>query len=235
MKRRTDKNQNNRKNTTVWIKKLIFAPVFLILFVVFPLIVHGATITIPINSAFSFQDEGTSEDDVTIVVSAVDSSLAPNTIGTVTANYYATGGSDVYFDAATLNFDISSVGYNNVASATLRFYAQRGSYHEYNWEHYLVQEGYKNSGYEDSSPGSFCTDLYPGGERNAGYNFGWVEETISLDWITDNDFDVTLRLWNIRLDKVELEVTPVPLPSALLLLGSGLIGLIGSKKRFGNK
>ena len=181
-----------------------------------------ADITIPLTSATStsFQNEGTLMFDHTARLSALDNWWAPGTYGTVGNNYYATGTSDDWWDAVSLNFDLSSVGWENIISAQLAFYTQQGSYRRSEWHHYEVLEGALNPLHEDSGPGVGID--FGGGTSNQ--TIGWLYEPIPLAWITtpaSNSFDVTLRLWNARIDKVELLAT-VPVPGAVLL---GLLGL----------
>lgn len=56
-----------------------------------------------------------------------------------------------------------------------------------------------------------------------GKPFTWVIAWEDLTGGGDRDFNDLV---------VEVSVTPVPIPSALLLLGSGLVGLVGLRKRF---
>ena len=181
-----------------------------------------ADMTIPLTSATStsFQNEGTSTADHTARLLHLDNWWAPGTYGTVTNNYYATGTSDDWWDAVSLNFDLSSVGWENIISAELAFYTQQGSYWRSEWHHYEVLEGALNPTHEDNGPGVGID--FGGGTSNQ--TIGWLYEPIPLAWITtpaSNSFDITLRLWNARIDKVELLAT-VPVPGAILL---GIIGL----------
>ena len=206
-----------------------------------PAMVYSTPITIDLNTGIgvSFQDEGTLTADQTTLLRDLDDSWAPATIGTVTHDYYATGGSDLFFDAISLNFDLSSVGWDTITSATLRFYTQKGAYGDYGpsqllWQHYEILEGAYNDTHEDLSPiGGIGIDFGKGTILASNLTIRWLESDIPVSWITADDFDVTLRLWNARIDKVELSVSPIPEPSTCLLLCFGLIGMIGIKKELG--
>jgi len=178
----------------------------------------SADLTIPLSSATStsFQNEGTSMADHTWLLSSLDGKWAPLIGGTVKNDYYATGTSDDWWDAVSLNFDLSSVGWENIVSAQLAFYTKQGDYWRSDWHHYEILQGALNPTHEDSGPGV-------GIDFGGGFP-GWLYEPIPLAWITtpaSNNFDITLRLWNARIDKVELLAT-VPVPGAVLL---GLLGL----------
>lgn len=195
-------------------------------------IIEAAVINV--NRAIAFQDEGTTNVDHTALLNNLDGSFGAATGGTVSINYYATGTSNRYFDALSLNFDLSNIGFNNITGMLLRFYTQKGGYGNRGWQHYQVLEGAFNSTNEDVGMGAAgSTDFGNGNVIAANRTIGWVEESIDLDWLASDDFNVTLRLWNARIDRVELEVSTsaVPIPPALFLFSSGLIGLLSVKKK----
>ena len=87
-------------------------------------IIEAAVINV--NRAIAFQDEGTTNVDHTALLNNLDGSFGAATGGTVSINYYATGTSNRYFDALSLNFDLSNIGFNNITGMLLRFYTQKG-------------------------------------------------------------------------------------------------------------
>ena len=221
--------------------KLILTSLFLISFAGSS---NALVIELQGASAFSFQDEGTTNIDHTSQLQTVDNIFAPLTGGTVTQSYYATGTSPSYFDAVSLNFDLSGVGFDNIESATLRFLTQKGDYATvvdgaaaFNannlWEHYQILEGAYNATNQDVGPigTAGAIDFFDGGTANPNDNIGWIGAVIDASWLTSNNFDVTLRLWNARLDTVQLDVTVVPEPSIILLFGLGFVGLSVVRRR----
>ena len=170
-------------------------------------------------SAVAIQNEGTTNVDVLAGVGAVNGVWSPVDVvpnGTVIRNYYAAGTSVWYFDAVNLEFDSAGL---SLAQLTLRLYAQKGSYHRNEWEHYMVLPGLSNTTYEDDGPTPEVSpgmiDHQPGGELSANATVGWIE--IPFDATSDPAFisgdgnvSVTLRLWNWRLDAVALSSPPAP-------------------------
>jgi len=74
---------------------------------------------------------------------------------------------------------------------------------------------------------SFNLTFLTGGGTNTGYFYGFLENSpiISYFTLTDNYIGIT-----------DLTVAPIPEPATMLLLGSGLIGLVGyGRKKFFKK
>jgi len=189
-----------------------------------------ADISLTPSSASSFQDEPSFQTaDHTALLTDLDGQWAPSPVPgyeQYSMDYYATGTYKGYWDAVSLSFDLSPVGWEHVGSADLRFYAQQGGYVSEDWHHYEILEGAFKSTHEDTSPPSGWPGLVDLGSHANNEVVGWVQASIPMSWITDDSFDVTLRLWNARIDKVELSVVQAPLPGAVLLglLGFGTAG-----------
>ena len=196
-----------------------------------------ADLTIPLSSATSttFQDAEISPPtppesaDHTFELSLLDGVWAPVVGGSVTNDYYATGANPQWWDAVSLNFDLSGVGYDKIVSAELAFYTQQGSLTS-SWHHYAVLKGAFNPALEDdNTPYNNPAPVVDFGNHGSNGLVSWLYEPIPLAWITGDSFDVTLRLWNARIDQVKLLAT-VPVPGAVLL---GILGLsaVGVKLR----
>jgi hypothetical protein len=188
------------------------------------------------SSAMTFQDDPDPSfetvDNFTLLTT-LDGQWAPSPVpGFPRYNYYATGSSNRWWDAVSLNFDLSSMGWEHVASASLRFYTQQGSYSDTGWHHYEVLEGAFDDTDQDRN---MEVPPWPGVVDFGSGFVGWLSEPIPLSWITGDSFDVTLRLWNARIDAVELNVVRAPLPGAVLLglLGFGTAGSGLLLRRFG--
>lgn len=202
----------------------------------------ASAVIIELDSATAFQDEGTLSADHTAVLSTLDGNYGAELSGTVNQSYYATGTSPGFFDAISASFDLSGIGYDNVDSAELRFYVQKGAYATLDgtagfsslnnsWQHYQLLEDAFNPTNEDSSPfNAGIIDFGEGIEFAQNSVIGWVSASVDTAWITSNDFDITLRLWNARIDRIELAVTQVAVPSpsvfALTLLSLFALGYV---------
>jgi hypothetical protein len=189
------------------------------------------------SSGRSFQDERTFQmADHTALLTELDGQWAPLSIAG-SRDYYATGSSYRWWDAVSLSFDLSPVGgVKHIVSAVLRFYTQQGTYVDTTWHHYELLEGEFNPTHEDDHA---VTGAWPGlvdfGDYGSNGVVGWVEAPVPTSWITTDIFDVTLRLWNARIDKIELDVVSAPLPGAVILslLGFGSTGLLARLRRRG--
>jgi hypothetical protein len=180
-------------------------------------------------SAFSFQDEPTFQMvDNTALLTDLDGLWAPSPVDGFSIDYYATGHSHRYWDAVSLSFDLSPVeAGHHITSATLRFYAQQGYYVDTLWHHYEVLPGVFNASDEDNHPvPTAWPELVDFGSYGDNGLVGWLSQPIPLSWITGDALNVTLRLWNVRIDKIELDVMSAPLPGAVVLslLGFGAAG-----------
>lgn len=217
-------------------RKLLTCFIFLIILVPGLLFANIIEFNFTPESAITFQNEGSpTEVDQTAILNSVDGQWAP---GIVKYDFYNNGISTAYWDAISLNFGLEDLSgapldLNCITDATLRFYAQKGSYYNNTWEHYFLLPGEFNPEYQDIIVNNPVPIDVNGAEL---FTEGWVEANIPLDWITQNDLGLTLRLWNLRVDGVELNVAnncsaPVPEPSTLLLLIFNLGGIIAFRAR----
>ncbi len=72
-----------------------------------------------------------------------------------------------------------------------------------------------------SGSGSFTIDLTP-----------YQGQTISLAFGLESDsYDDKTLISIAQISNVKMETTPVPLPTSFLLLGSGLLGVVGIRKK----
>jgi len=153
--------------------------------------------------ALGYQDEGTgcaAEQDHLSLVQSLDSQWAvdPSTCGGINYNYYATGSSSTYFDAIALKFDVGAYT-PDAYDGALRFYIRDGGYSS-GWHHYNVYDVFKDN--------SECYDVGPpcsGSPSFANGYEGWIEQSID-DSIWD-DGELSLRIWDARVDKVELKLS----------------------------
>lgn len=193
--------------------------------------------SVPITTATGFQNEGIPQADHTSLLLTLDDQWAPSLSGTIQYDYYATGTSPSCWDAVSLTFDLSPIGWRNIESAELWFYAEQGSYARTEWHHYEILEGAFNPTHEDvpagmNPPIPNLPGIVDFGSYGSNGLVGWLAAPIPETWITADTFDITLRLWNVRLDTVELRANVVPVPGAALL---GALGLLYSGWRLRRK
>jgi hypothetical protein len=172
--------------------------------------------------------------DTTTAVSAVDDLWSPTDVtpyGAVTKDYYDNGKSGGVLDAISLEFDPAGL---DITRLKLRVYLQKGECANEYREHYQLLPGKFNPHNEDnggSGPGLFPSDVTrhdPDGINLAANTVvGWVEFPFNAasdsDYtLPDGNIALTLRLWNWRVDAVELVEGSGPIETPAL----GLYGLL---------
>ena len=185
--------------------------------------------------ATAFQTEDPYRADVLPALSSVDGICSPSDIvpvGPVTRDCYATGLAWEFFDAISMVFHPSGP---SPSQMVLRAWLQKGQYTSHNWEHYQLLPGTFNPendqmDVEWGPPGAI--DHLPGGELPDDTVVGWVEfpfDTTSSPGflLPSGDVAMTLRLWNWRVDAVQL----VPEPSVMALLALGTLSLVRRRRR----
>ena len=173
------------------------------------------------QAAIGFQDEGTTNLNVLAGISAIDDVWSPadiTPVGTVDRDYYATGTSERYLDAVSLEFDAAGWDFTKLV---LRVYLQKGNYDAHGgdiaWEHYQLLPGLFNPTNEDINPitqgGPEVLDHLPDGTLPANEVVGWVDfvfdaTTDPMYVLPNGNIGLTLRLWNWRVDAIELVPGP---------------------------
>lgn len=88
------------------------------------------------------------------------------------------------------------------------------------------------SGNDGNAPGTYETYAYMFGITSSQHsgNAGWSWENY-IQWRTDDDVYLS-EVYTATISFQNYTAASVPVPGALLLLGTGLIGLIGTRRRF---
>ncbi len=165
-------------------------------------------------SAIGFQDaddfgQQPTQVDVLSGVSAQDGVWSPQDVtpvGDVTNDVYATGTSEEWLDAISLEFEDPKLVNGQ---SWLRVYLQKG-YVASDWQHLMLLPGLFNSDFEDDNPTGI--DINPGGELPDNTTIGWFDIPFDTNvmpaYILPNgNIGMTLRLWNMRVDAIELLVS----------------------------
>ena len=165
------------------------------------------TTTLNIVEGWSYQDSDwdwpfgpfipAMEYNDTVNMTDLDGNWAPTVVDPVTRDWYITGPYVAYWDAASVRFDLSEMGHENIMSATLRAYIRDGNYSS-QYHHYDLYLGEKITTDGD--------DGYGGHDSFTDGMTGWIEHEVPINWITDDDLWLSLRLWDARVDRIELDV-----------------------------
>jgi len=146
------------------------------------------------------------QQDVTGEVASVDASWAPNTDGCLLFPYFATGSSTHFLDAISLRFETGLQG--PLAGGVLRAFLTKGDYEDIcescaSWHQYRLYQGAFSVDDEDCDAG-VCVGSsdFPSDRTWAG----WIEISVPPSWFVGASLEVSLRLWNARVDAIELDV-----------------------------
>jgi len=154
----------------------------------------------------------------------------PVDLSTFTAEDYVTesGGTVTFeesFDYAAIYFyDDSFLVPDDASTLSFEYELDLG---DNDYDDYLTFEiNYFEDFYVDTEgPGSHSTDLSP-------YQGSTISLAWGLIWNGDLEAGTTASLWNIDLARVDSSSgDPVPEPSTMLLMGIGLLGLVGCRRK----
>lgn len=202
---------------------------YLIFFVLTLGIVHtvSADIILTPTEGMSFQGpEAPYTQDDTAEIYRLDGIWAPTSASGM-YNYYATGSDSRFWDALSLKFDTGMYDPSNY-NAVLRFYAQKGDYWNDQWHHYIVLPGEKNPTYQDIDYNQEPVKSDPKVHSIGNAGGSWSQEPLPDSFWNRGSFWVTLRLWNVRIDAVELWLAPKGVPSLTAIAQSRVLTNTGS-------
>ncbi len=161
-----------------------------------------SAVSLSVTEAFSYQNEGTTSCDDTSLLNEGTTpadNWAPDPCGSVSVLYYATGTSSAYFDAVAVRFDVT--GYDPTEyEGTVRFFIRHGDYSDPTWRHYKVYDDWMATDCQDSPPPCDGSPTFPNGFE------GWIGVPLSDDYWSDGD--LSLRLWNVYVDTIVLQLEP---------------------------
>jgi PKD repeat protein len=198
-------------------KIMLHELLFLIVLLFLISAVHADETLLP-SSGIGFQgSESSQEEDHTSYIQDLDSNWAPPTT-LVPNNYYATGLDANYWDALSVKFDTNEYDPSEY-TAVLRFYAKKGSYWNGQWYHYIILKGEKNPKYQDADWEAVSNDPNVHSISNSGGS--WFEEVLPSSYWNSGSFWVTLRMWNVKVDAVELVIIPKEPPSITVTSPNG--------------
>jgi hypothetical protein len=191
---------------------------------------YSGSISIPIDQAISFQNEGTLQYDDTTKLLIDDGIYGPTITGSVFEDQYISGNSVLWFDAISVHFDLTGIsGSLNDYSIKLIIDLQKGDYFRNNWQHYIILQGDQNNAYENGGPPGLAVE-FAETEVPSG-TLILLEVQVAPSMIVNGW--VTIRLWNARVDYVELELTertlvdidikPGSFPNSINLASKGVV------------
>ena len=169
--------------------------------------------TLNITEGWSYQDDdelpiigsiGEMTQDDTVKLKEKDDDWAPTTVIPAIEDEYKTGPNASYWDMASVKFDLSDIGYENITKATLWAYVSDtgmillpvDDFPDHH--HYDLYRGEFNTTDED--------DSYIGHDSFENYNESWIEHQVPISWIDNDELKLSLRLWDAKVDIIQLKV-----------------------------